>query len=83
MAFNVDFNYKGIEVKTAYACVSSPVISENKKTQSFLVLFSVGDSEPFSCAEYSSPYDLEGANPFVQAYEYLKALPEFEGAVDC
>lgn len=27
--------------------------------------------------------DLEGPNPIKQAYEYLKTLPEFEGAVDC
>lgn len=28
-------------------------------------------------------YDIEGANPIKQAYEYLKTLPEFADAVDC
>jgi hypothetical protein len=32
----------------------------------------------FDCA-----YDLDGANPIAQAYEHLKTLPEFAGAVDC
>lgn len=30
-----------------------------------------------------APLDLEGPNPIKQAYEHLKTLPEFEGAVDC
>lgn len=33
---------------------------------------------PFECV-----YDIDGANPIKQAYEYLKTLPEFEGATDC
>lgn len=28
-------------------------------------------------------YNLDGSNPIKQAYEHLKALPEFAGAVDC
>lgn len=36
------------------------------------------DSKSFACA-----YDMNGANPFQQAYSYLKTLPEFAGAVDC
>jgi hypothetical protein len=28
-------------------------------------------------------YAIEGQNPIKQAYEYLKTLPEFAGAVDC
>jgi hypothetical protein len=31
----------------------------------------------------TAPYDLSGSNPIAQAYEHLKTLPEFEGAVDC
>ena len=27
--------------------------------------------------------DLDGKNFIAQAYEYLKTLPEFEGAIDC
>lgn len=36
------------------------------------------DGRPVECA-----YDITGANPVEQAYEHLKTLPEFSGAVDC
>jgi hypothetical protein len=32
---------------------------------------------------HGCPYDIEGDNPIKQAYEHLKTLPEFEGAIDC
>jgi hypothetical protein len=28
-------------------------------------------------------YDIDGKNPIAQAYEYVKTLTEFAGAVDC
>jgi hypothetical protein len=31
----------------------------------------------------SAPFNLNGDNPFKQAYLHLKTLPEFEDAVDC
>lgn len=37
----------------------------------------------FSDIAHFAPYELEGANPIKQAYEYLKTLPEFADAVDC
>ncbi len=36
------------------------------------------DSKVFECA-----YSIQGANPIAQAYEHLKTLPEFAGAIDC
>jgi hypothetical protein len=35
-------------------------------------------SKLFFCA-----YDLSAGNPFMQAYTYLKTLPEFANAADC
>jgi hypothetical protein len=32
---------------------------------------------------YACTYDLDGLNPIKQAYEHLKTLPEFAGAIDC
>jgi hypothetical protein len=32
---------------------------------------------------YSFEYKLEGSNPIAQAYNHLKSLTEFSGAVDC
>ncbi len=37
----------------------------------------------FNQSNRTAPYDIEGANPFKQAYEFLKTLPEFSDAVDC
>jgi hypothetical protein len=32
---------------------------------------------------YACKYDITGKNPMIQAYEHLKTLPEFAGAMDC
>lgn len=36
----------------------------------------------FTESYYTAPYTLTGVNPIQQGYDYLKALPEFAGAVD-
>lgn len=38
---------------------------------------------PVFSKEFQFKLDLEGGNPISQAYSYLKALPEFEGSMDC
>jgi hypothetical protein len=38
---------------------------------------------PFAVVELGCAYSLNGDNPFVQAYDHLKTLPEFAGATDC
>ena len=44
----------------------------------------VASDKPFFLEKMlEAPYDIEGVNPIKQAYEHLKTLPEFEGAVDC
>jgi hypothetical protein len=37
----------------------------------------------FADVGYVCAYDLTGANPIAQAYEHLKTLEEFAGAVNC
>jgi hypothetical protein len=37
----------------------------------------------FSDSSFNCAYDLVGNNPLMQAYEYLKTLPEFADATDC
>jgi hypothetical protein len=37
----------------------------------------------FSDEEHTAFYVMDGGNPFTQAYEHLKTLPEFAGATDC
>jgi hypothetical protein len=73
----------GLQALNAYHRVES-VALQNKETITFRVRSYTETDKPFfidnalSCA-----YDLDGANPIKQAYEHLKTLPEFEGAVDC
>lgn len=73
----------GIQVKNAYHRVEGLVL-ENKNEIKFNVRASVSGIEPhFSDNVYYCKYNLEGKNPFEQAYEYLKSLPDFADAVDC
>jgi hypothetical protein len=37
----------------------------------------------FSDVSFESAYNIDGANPIKQSYEFLKTLPEFADAVDC
>ncbi len=32
---------------------------------------------------YVTSYNIDGENPFKQAYEYIKTLPEYADAIDC
>jgi hypothetical protein len=41
------------------------------------------DGELIKAQHFDVVLDLDGGNPIQQAYEYLKTLPEFEGAEDC
>jgi hypothetical protein len=75
----------GLEVVNAYHRVEN-VIFVSKTEMSFNVrvykdeaadLSAIAD-KGFKCA-----YDHTKTNPYVQAYEYLKTLPDFAGATDC
>ena len=41
------------------------------------------DGDVIDRKEYTFAPNLDGANFIAQAYEHLKTLPEFEGAIDC
>lgn len=84
MALLVDVSYRGIAVSKAYASIESRSVSLDKQEMSFAVMFRSNASfQPFSSASYTAGYDLDGSNPFIQAYEYLKKIPEFDGCTDC
>jgi hypothetical protein len=72
----------GIKVDGAYIRVEYPSVT--KDSISFTVRKYVASDKPFFSEDFiTAPYTLDGANPFVQAYEYLKSLPEYTDAVDC
>ena len=57
---------------------------ESKTTMSFHVRSYAEKDKPFfSETVLSCAYEIDGANPFAQAYEHLKTLTEFADATDC
>lgn len=84
MAISIDAKYRGISISAAYISIASRSISLGKEEVAFCVMYRVDcNEEPFDSKSYTAPYSLEGANPYIQAYEYLKLQPEFLGCVDC
>lgn len=84
MALSKATQFRGITVEGAYLTVDRPLISSDKQRIGFTLLVRVqaGD-EPIHGDSYQCPYDLDGPNDFIQAYTYLKTLPEFAEAIDC
>ncbi|MHA9826570.1 hypothetical protein ACYBHB_26670, partial [Klebsiella pneumoniae] len=63
--------------------VIMPSISTDQTTLSFGQAYRVSESDPLLNSEtYSCPYDLTGADPFAQAYNYIKSLSQFNDAVE-
>lgn len=82
MAIKTNINFKGISIDNSYIRVEFP--SCTKDTITFSVRKYVVEDKPFfEESVYTTTYNLEGENPFKQAYLYLKTLPEFQDAVDC
>lgn len=77
------FNFNGVTVTDGVLNVIMPSISTDQKTLSFGLAYRVSESDPLLNSEtYSCPYDVEGPNPFTQAYNYIKSLSAFAGAID-
>ena len=73
----------GFDVANAYQRVEQVTIVR-KDQMSFFVRAYVDPNKPFVVEQViHAPYDIAGSNPIAQAYEHLKTLPEFAGAVDC
>ena len=73
----------GITVAGAILRVDKVSITDKEEVSFVLRSYVSADKPFFEQREMTAPYKLDGANPFKQAYEHLKTLPEFEGAVDC
>lgn len=84
MALKVDSEFCGIQVSGAYCTVGSLGFSGDKSKVIFALYRRASkENEPFDSHPFTAPYDIEGSDPFAQAYEYLKTRPEFESATDC
>jgi mannose/fructose-specific phosphotransferase system component IIA len=73
----------GIHVENAYHRVEAVSLLGKTKLRFLLRIYSDKNKPSFHEEEFIFDYDLSGGNPLSQAYEHLKTLPEFEGAVDC
>ena len=73
----------GLQAVDAYHRVET--LQLRGKSEMLFTIASYADTSKERCQEkvLSCAYLLAGENPIKQAYEYVKTLPEFEGAIDC
>lgn len=73
----------GFVAQDAYHRVEA-VRFDSKESISFNVRSYKSTEYPaFGDAGFSCAYDAAGQSPFAQAYEHIKSLPDFAGALDC
>lgn len=74
----------GIEVKVENAYLQISKISGNKnKIEFFVECKRNKDTTTFKTEVYDFQPSPDGKNFIAQAYEHLKTLPEYAGAIDC
>lgn len=84
MAIKKSITYHGVSVPDAWIRVVNPRVLQGNRHMEFAATSSSDDKARHFCAEaFECSYDLNGPNILVQAYDYLKTLPQFEGATDC
>lgn len=84
MAIKIDtVTPHGFKADAAYCRVEDVTVN---KTQGYCVLRfykDAGTQVSFKEQGIAFIYDMEGENPIKQAYEHIKKMPEFLGAMDC
>ena len=71
-----------VEVPNAYIKIASVFGNKSEMTAELHISKAQGE-EAVQRRTYAYPYQIDGANPIKQGYEYLKTLPEFADATDC
>jgi hypothetical protein len=84
MAFTINSTMpQGITVNAAYCRVEAISLISKTEIQLALRRYAKPSGVPAFMEEYfTAPYVLTGVNPIQQAYDWLKAQPEFAGATD-
>lgn len=73
MALQTDVVFNGLTIQNAYLVVVVPCIRMNKTSMSFCVHYKGGRfGNVIAAQDMDAPYDLDGPNPFKQAYFFLK-----------
>lgn len=82
MALKQNFSFNGVNVVDGYIKVSS--VAGGKNGLAIQIDYSAGPEFPaVQTKSMSFTPDMKGENFIAQAYDHIKTLPEFEGAVDC
>jgi hypothetical protein len=81
MALSKTFTHAGLTIEDGYLRVSN--FSGSKDGILFVLSYQVTAEEAALTTKEFSFVPTMGSNFIAQAYEHLKALPEFEGAEDC
>lgn len=73
----------GIEIKAAYIRVYGVDCATKDHALAKIGVQTAKDKPVIDQYTATFAFDLNGANAFAQAYEHIKTLPAFAGAVDC
>jgi phenylalanine-4-hydroxylase len=73
----------GFQALNAYHRVEAVSLT-SKEQISFHLRSYTASGKPFFVEQImTAPYQLDGSNPIKQAYQHLKTLDDFAGALDC
>lgn len=82
MALSMDVVFSGLSIPKAYIKVARIEILSKTTMHAVFATQVDAASDPLFYQGYETAYDLQGADPMKQAYDYVKTLPAFAGAVD-
>jgi hypothetical protein len=72
----------GVTINEAYCRAVDFSVAKNQMSFGIQV-FANKEKSPVEVDRVTALYDLNGKNPYAQAYDHLKTLPKFTGATDC
>ena len=73
----------GFEIPDAYHRVEGVYLVSKTMIRFQIRSFADKEKAHFADSQHECVYDMNGSNPFNQAYQYAKTLDEFAGAIDC
>jgi len=84
LQLTTSINVYGKQLVFEHAYIKVETLHGNKQSLTFSAdYFSEKGGQLFKRQDFTFEHQLENQNAIAQAYEHLKTLPEFEGAVDC
>lgn len=75
--FGIEINFDNAYIKVVYINGSKEMLHAN------VCIYDKKDGMQLDSKAFQFPLFLDGKNFIAQAYDYVKTLPDFAGAVDC